>query len=398
MKRNIFSLVVASGLFWASGLTAQWLQEDSPVSENLNAIYFTDVNSGWTVGDNGTILRYASGAWKIFNSPTRDHLYSVRMLSEKEGWIVGENGTILRYDGFLWGPVESPTGKDLYSVSFNEAGEGMAVGAMGVVLQYDHQRWKLVSEDYRFDLHTVAYNNRNVWMGGDLEGIKVPIMRLETSDEVEPTEVFGVNFTVRSLSMPDAFNGWAVGSRNVLLRFNGSYWEKVNISEPFAAQRYVYFTDGSRGISAGYSGTVLLYSEGRWRKEEPVTENKLNAAFIIGNSYYAAGNKGTIIVKKSSPGEEPGNKAGISPAGFAVYPNPGDQFIYLYLPDKRKADRIQAIIRDINGKTVKSIMLDDAEEDFRIMPTEDLLNGVYLITIDDGNKTESSRLVIQHER
>jgi hypothetical protein len=398
MKKNTFALVFAAGLFCASGTFAQWKYEVCPVKENLNAIYFTDLNSGWTVGDKGTILRYASDNWSIFNSPTGNNLYSVAMLSDKDGWIVGEKGCILHYNGYHWELTQSPTGQDLYSVSFNETGNGMAVGAMGVVLQYDQHRWNQISEDYRIDLYSVALNNHRVWTGGYKEGIRVPIMKMETGYDAGSAEIFTVDLPVKSLSMPDAFNGWAVGSKNELLRFNGSSWERMKTSGQFAALRSVFFKDEYHGISAGYSGTILLYADGKWDKEATNTENRLNATFIIGNKYYVAGDKGTILAKTTSPVTESFKKSVFGADELSIFPNPGDQHVNLYLPPNRNSQEIRVSIRDVSGKEIKYMLFEKSVEEFNILPTEDLKDGNYFITIDAGTRSETRQLIIHHSK
>lgn len=396
MKRKIFALVFAAVLFCSSGAKAQWVHEQSPVNENLNAVYFTDMNTGWTVGDNGTILKYASGRWSIYKSPTGNDLYSVMMLSDKEGWIVGEEGTILRFNGFRWEPVQSPTVQDLYSVSFYGPESGIAVGAMGVVLQYDRQGWRLVSEDYRIDLYAVAFNNHQVWTGGYTEGISVPMMKLETGYDDGSAEIFAIELPVKSLSMPDAFTGWAVGSRNEFLRFDGSSWERVRTSGQFAALRSVFFKDEYHGISAGYSGTILLYANGKWNKEVPITDKRLNATFIIGNKYFVAGNSGTILTKTTSPAEGSAEKSVTVGNEFSIFPNPGDQHVNLFLPLNRNTGEIQVSIRDVTGKAVKSLVFEMAGEEFLTLPTSDLRDGVYFISVDAGNKSDTKQLIIHH--
>ena len=67
-------------------------------TQNLNAVHFFDENTGWAVGDAGTILRYDGelDQWFEIPSGTNDNLNDVFMYSKDEGYIVGDNGTLLK--------------------------------------------------------------------------------------------------------------------------------------------------------------------------------------------------------------------------------------------------------------------------------------------------------------
>jgi photosystem II stability/assembly factor-like uncharacterized protein len=54
------------------------------------------LDEGWIMGEQGIILRYTDGVWRIVSSPTPDTLANLAMVSPGEGWAVG-NRTILYY-------------------------------------------------------------------------------------------------------------------------------------------------------------------------------------------------------------------------------------------------------------------------------------------------------------
>lgn len=56
-----------------------------------------DGDTGWVVGESGTILHTTDGgnSWSAQNSGTSNWLYSVRFADANTGWAVGEHGTIL---------------------------------------------------------------------------------------------------------------------------------------------------------------------------------------------------------------------------------------------------------------------------------------------------------------
>ena len=67
-------------------------------AEVLNSVCFSDANTGYAVGDYGTILKSTDGgaSWNIQPSMTYKNLYSVYFPGANTGYAVGANGTILK--------------------------------------------------------------------------------------------------------------------------------------------------------------------------------------------------------------------------------------------------------------------------------------------------------------
>jgi len=70
----------------------------------LKSVYFTSVDTGYAVGDNGTILKTTDGGinWLTQNSCTDVNLYSVHFPSVDTGYVVGDCGTILKTTDGGW--------------------------------------------------------------------------------------------------------------------------------------------------------------------------------------------------------------------------------------------------------------------------------------------------------
>lgn len=84
--------LIAGYLFGAVSIVGQ---EKLPVSwesdSTLRSVFFVDHDSGWAVGDRGTILKTEDGGrnWQSISTP-RDVIWTdVRFINEKVGWIVG---------------------------------------------------------------------------------------------------------------------------------------------------------------------------------------------------------------------------------------------------------------------------------------------------------------------
>ncbi|MFH1003906.1 MAG: T9SS type A sorting domain-containing protein [Bacteroidota bacterium] len=76
---------------------AQWTEQTSGTTDDLYSVYFTDDDTGYAVGENGTILETSDGGsnWEEQESGTTDDLHSVYFIDDDMGYAVGSDGTIL---------------------------------------------------------------------------------------------------------------------------------------------------------------------------------------------------------------------------------------------------------------------------------------------------------------
>ena len=104
----------------------------------LESICFPGPNTGYTVGDSGTILKTidAGSNWAFLLSGTTEDLYSVYFKSLNKGHAVGDNGTILATTdgGTNWTNQVSGTSTGLKSVFFTDANTGYTAGDNGIIL------------------------------------------------------------------------------------------------------------------------------------------------------------------------------------------------------------------------------------------------------------------------
>ncbi|MEA2030273.1 MAG: YCF48-related protein [candidate division Zixibacteria bacterium] len=123
---------INGGLEWES------LEVDAP--SQLNAIVFTNEESGWAVGMGGTIMTTDSTttAWENITSDsiTTKDLYDVAFVNDTTGWVVGEDGIILNTNdgGEIWTEQESGTHNGLNTIAFADELTGWVIGYGGTIL------------------------------------------------------------------------------------------------------------------------------------------------------------------------------------------------------------------------------------------------------------------------
>ena len=118
----------------------QWTwQNPLPQGNDLTSVHFADANTGYSVGNSGTILKTIDGgvSWTLLSSGTNNRLESVFFCDVSTGFAVGENGIILKSTdgGTTWVIVPSGKTKNLNSVFFCNCSIGYIAGNSGTVLK-----------------------------------------------------------------------------------------------------------------------------------------------------------------------------------------------------------------------------------------------------------------------
>jgi photosystem II stability/assembly factor-like uncharacterized protein/putative cell wall-binding protein len=267
---GVVPLSVFAAVRPSAGVSQTWSwQNPLPQGNYLRSVDFTDADTGWAVGDGGTILRTTDGGvtWTKATSGTTRGLRSVRFTDEHTGWAVGDSGTIIATSdgGVTWTKRTSGTTQDLHSVHFTDADTGWAVG-------------------------------------GVLDTISTPPSRvvLKTSDggTTWTTQVSGEQSPLNSVDFVDGSTGWAVGGSGVILhtKNGGSTWT-TQTSGTGNMLFSVDFIDGGTGWAVGDSGVILHTANGgaTWTSQASGTTGWLESVhFVDANKGWAVGGEGTM--------------------------------------------------------------------------------------------------------
>jgi photosystem II stability/assembly factor-like uncharacterized protein len=393
-------LVPVIGIFLAGNINGQWATEKCPSTNNLNSISMFNLNSGWIVGDKGTIIYRKNGFWREYRSITKDDLNSVFFITQDEGWAVGSNGTILHFFGGKWEKLANQTNRALYSVSFKDAEHGIAVGVQGTVVIYENGTWKLAEKTTMGNLFAVSSTSSLSIIGGGLESMSIPLMTMPDYYEKNLVKSYDPGFVeIRSLANPDEKNVWAVGRPGTILHFDGINWKRVEQFEKLPSLKSVFFSDMSTGIAVGYGGTILTYSNEGWTKEAPHVNVTLNGACISENKYYAVGNNGTIVsLKLATENEASHIRKNNNIIKIKSYPNPSTDKLNLIIPNEDGFIPEIISVSNVYGETLynKNVDPDSGGQIYQI-DTSELKDGLYLVSITTfGRMGASGKFIVKH--
>lgn len=120
-------LIITSG-----NLFPQWFLKNQIPKHHFYAIDFIDQNTGWAVGNYGTVYKTTNSGdtWIIQSSQTIINLTGVSFTDENNGTVVGNYSIILRTTngGDAWFSQSSGVNNWLTAVSFTDVNNGTAVG------------------------------------------------------------------------------------------------------------------------------------------------------------------------------------------------------------------------------------------------------------------------------
>jgi photosystem II stability/assembly factor-like uncharacterized protein len=380
-------------------VTGQWTVSSSATKANLNGISFCINGSGWIVGDNGTMLCKVEDSWILSEKVTDADLYSIVMNSETEGWAVGSGGTILRYDGTKWTVVESPTRDGLFSVSFKDSENGVAVGVHGTITTYTDGEWQLGDKIGRDNLYCADFKDDLLIVGGGAEAGTMPIIQLKERSGKKTKETFDPGYVfIKDVVSLNPGNIWAVGMPGIIYHHNGTTWKRIKTAENYPSLNSICFADEKHGIAVGYQGAIMVYSENNWIREETPVSIKLNGIAITGDTYYAVGNRGTILTHKKHPDDSFIDKNSSSTRILIKnYPNPTPDLLYYTIPDEFAGRSARVIITNSVGQTlfVRDLQNINSGQNLHYS-TADLSNGSYFIRIESSGLTGTGRFIVKH--
>jgi hypothetical protein len=324
-----------------------WTAVTSPVTYTLRSVAMLSANDGWAVGyegnyPNGTpqgsaILHWNGNAWNELGSDSSGpYLLAVTTVSDSDGWAVGGNSSnfsaIRRWNGSAWSPATYPGGGyPLRSVAMVSANDGWAVGGGGDCIQglrmtgtfrrWDGSAWSAGSNmlDRWFnsvamvsasDGWAVGYYCYAYWDNGipkwDSDSL---ILRWNGSSwyEVGSPSYYSLN----SVAMVSATDGWAVGSAGTIQHWNGSAWSWV--SSPTSCNlTSVSMVSANDGWAVGGGGSacpsqpsvILRWNGDAWSEMVSPASERLNSVTMVSTDEgWAVGEAGTILHYTNSTNE-----------------------------------------------------------------------------------------------
>jgi photosystem II stability/assembly factor-like uncharacterized protein len=274
MKKAILLYLILSNSITAF---SQWRwQNPLPCGNHLSSIYFTSSNTGYAVGDDGTIMKTTDGGsnWTIFTKGPEYELRSVCFTDENTGYAAA-SGIILRTDdaGASWNTVYNGMwGWSSTSLCFPDFNTGYAINVTGEIAKTSDGGliWtSLPSISGTQYLNSAFFTNVNTGyvVGYNDYGFGA-IIKTINGGESWDTLSSGVRTMLNSVFFTDSLTGFVVGDHGTILKTinAGLTWtlDTIGLGSWSSDQlQSICFTDANTGYVAGdidgnnYSGNIL---------------------------------------------------------------------------------------------------------------------------------------------
>ena len=158
------------GIYKSTDGGITWIQK-SPTSSSK--IYFSDINTGWAIGEGGNILKSTDGGetWVPKMSGTTNNLNSIKFCNSNLGVCVGNAGTVLfsTDNGESWVSQNIGTTEALTSVCFTNSSTIWIAGSNGTILNTTDlgNNWTYYDTVTENNLTSLCFINENTgWIGG----------------------------------------------------------------------------------------------------------------------------------------------------------------------------------------------------------------------------------------
>jgi photosystem II stability/assembly factor-like uncharacterized protein len=366
--------IILVAMFVMKGAMAQWVPQNSGTIHNLRSVFFTDVNTGYAVGDSGTILKTTNGGsnWEMKSSGVTSNLYSVQFTDFLTGYAVGDSSIILKTidGGENWINQPISISVDLSSISFPATDTGYVLGFF-----YD---WTINDTLYTYILKTS--NGGNLWtisyLYKTIDDVGSPYLNSVFFPDVNTGYAVGVtgsmlyypylvkttdggmqwtNQTLSNFSNvgllsahflnPDTGYVTGYGEYNSLKTINGGNDWTALTSNDFAVHYSVYFIDSEQGYLVGglswSNGNIIQYTKdggNNWTNQyiDNISGNYLlSVNFANDSTGYAVGSDGTILKTTNGGGYPVGiNDHHQTVNTLTIYPNPAFTNITIETPTK----------------------------------------------------------------
>lgn len=127
-----------------------WVQQTGQTFADLHSVHFVDSLAGFTAGASGKIQFTEDGgaSWSVRNSQTMQDLHHIYFTDRMHGWACGEAGTIIhtKDGGITWTVEVSDNERIMRRVFAVGANKAWAVGTEGQILHADYAQFQKVPE------------------------------------------------------------------------------------------------------------------------------------------------------------------------------------------------------------------------------------------------------------
>lgn len=306
MKIFILVLVIAVS---SMKVYSQWVvQQFNP---DYSSVFFVPgTNTGYSAGQSVGIIRKSIDGgitWSNLTSGTLEIQNDIFFINQNTGWSVGNNGTILytTNGGASFVSQTSGVTSTLFSVQFLDANIGyIATGSLGRVLKTTNAgtNWALVTSAGSSGLYASHFMTPNFGWVASLNGAVYLTVNGGTNWTAQTCT--GAS-TINDIYFIDNQTGWCCASEKIFTTTNGGTAWVEQVSGTSNSLFSIFFYNSSNGIACGDLGSILRTTNGgtNWT---PISSNTsatlLSISSLDANNILISGSNGYLLKSNNSGG------------------------------------------------------------------------------------------------
>ncbi|HZW39497.1 MAG TPA: YCF48-related protein [Ignavibacteriaceae bacterium] len=402
-----------------SSFGQQWVQKSSPVSVNLNKLFFIDSSSGWACGDSGVII-YSSdkgNSWTSQLTGLSSEIVSIFFIDSSLGYALSYSldGTIVlktTNGGNVWDNFVFPFSPNIMSdVHFLNKDIGFLAGFQGEIFRTSDggERWEQMNQD------TSVYGGypvQNLVFIDSLLGFGLGGY-MDISGVIYKTSDGGLNWKAQGVGPEPIYDLVFIDSNNVIatggdLEYGasltrssdlGETWNYDTLGQYGIGFQIVKRTSNEIYITLDRRNEYLLSTDsGATWKVKPFPNNvSMNAmVFLDSLNGYAVGDSGKILVYDPYFVNVK-NEEAIIPEDLSlnVYPNPFNSYITILYKISIPGNPEINIYNTLGEKVYNEFLGEqNIGEHKRMINAVELSSGIYYLTLKVKDKIVSSKIVL----
>lgn len=249
--------VICLIMLLTSTVYPQWVKQN-PLNPlyTFSSIDFINSNTGWCVGDSGTIVKTTNGGynWLYQNLPSRLMLMSTKFINENTGFVCGDSGKILKTtnSGVNWTYSNSGNTGKLNSLFFVNQTTGFCAGAGILKTTNAGNNW-FNSYQNIWSRTIFFFNEQTGWASAYTYYGETVIKTTNGGASWDTSQVSGLGHSPYSLFFINQYTGWATFDFMAYSIYKttdgGSNWNSYNVGYD---QIYsIFFLNENTGYGIG---------------------------------------------------------------------------------------------------------------------------------------------------
>lgn len=372
---------------------SQWTVQSSGTSSNLKSIFFINLQTGFSAGTAGTMIKTTNGGanWSPLTTGLSVDINSVCFINSNSGFACANGGNLIMTtnSGLNWSPVTSGVTDNLYAISFSGSTNGVCSGSGGTLLFTSNGglSWTIAANGFLSSYYGVYMFDPNTAYAGGVNTIFQPLLARTSNGGANWTySAFYLNSNegnLRDFYFFTANEGIAVSN---IWDGRGGISYTTNSGLNWTTQfntNALYSIDfsGSTGYSAGLNGNIIKSTNAgaSWQSQTSGVSAILRCVeFIDSLTGYICGDGGVILKTTNGGVTSVHNISNDIPGEFTLnqnYPNPFNPStkIRFSIPAYSASERIRIRVFSGTGSEVADLF-------------EGRLNsGTYELSWDAGN-------------